>query len=168
MHKSNAYNKKYSKLSKKSTTNADNKNNDNYTLPPIHNNNIKSKQNISNNETYYEDKSFFNNEGSLGENIKVIVRVRPMLLFEKKRGDSSVVKLLSNNSLQLVRPGGQARNFNFTKIIPDYNSQHEFFHSANISIMTSIITGLCTIRIFSYNICLWSNWIRKNLYNNRD
>jgi len=65
------------------------------------------------------------------ENIKIVVRPRPLLDFENRRGDYSCVNVLSETGMEVVGFEG-AKQFKFNQVLKPHLTQGEAFHCLGV------------------------------------
>ncbi len=77
----------------------------------------------------------------LRENIKVVVRPRPLLDFELRRGDFSSIKVVSDTKIEVNNFEG-AKQFKFNQVLEPSYTQAEAFHRLGVpSLLDTVIEG---------------------------
>lgn len=84
-----------------------------------------------------------------GENIIVILRVRPMLRFELERGDLHAVSSITPHAIELRAKAGP-RRFEFNYVLPETASQQDVFIKSGVpSLLEASLEGY-SASIFLY------------------
>ena len=84
------------------------------------------------------------------ENMRVAIRIRPLLPFELKRGDKSAVQINNKNTINIIDKDGNKDRFWFNNIIPEYSTQHEAFTQTNVTtLLDSALNGF-SATVLSY------------------
>ncbi len=84
-----------------------------------------------------------------GERVRVAMRVRPLMPFEKQRGDESVVSVPDVQHVYLNMKSG-TKSFRFNAVLDDRTSQAEVFNLCGVSeLIDSSLDGY-SATIFAY------------------
>lgn len=76
------------------------------------------------------------------ENIRVAIRIRPLLNFERKRGDSRCLEQINRNIISLTGKNNQQTNFQFNTILPENANQEQVFDHTNVkTLLNSALEG---------------------------
>ena len=120
----------------------------------------KNKKNYSENLNYKNQNRFppiTRNNHSItkkkkkekGENIMVIVRVRPLLSSELKRGDKKCIKIINENCIQ-IKKNHILKTFRLNKIFSSNASQSDIFNKTGMQkLLEAALEGYSTT-VFAY------------------
>jgi kinesin family protein C2/C3 len=93
-----------------------------------------------------ESKELQNTESS---NIKVCIRVRPLLPFEIQRGDKPNSFLMSDCSMEIRRPEG-TKHFSFDCVHTPTVNQPEIFDRSDVASLLDSVLGGMSATILAY------------------
>lgn len=105
--------------------------------------------NQSNTENSMQVSHSHAQETKEGENICVILRIRPMLRFEIERGDLHAVSVVSSQSIELRTKSGPKR-YNFNTVVSETATQQDMFIKSGVpSLLEAALEGY-SASIFLY------------------
>lgn len=103
------------------------------------------------------------------DNVKVMVRVRPLSQKEIEEGSKLCVKFEQYNSNSVILDCVQEqKNYSFDWVGGLTTTQEDIFTHVGLPLVKTCLEGKIIIkRLQLYCLCLWTNWSGKDLYNAR-
>ena len=106
-----------------------------------------------------------------GERVRVAMRVRPLMSHETTRGDENIITCPDNQHVLLNLKTG-TKSYRFNAVLGDRTKQSEVFnlcgvHVRNLNSLMHLHIGIARLfirRLLGNHICLWIDWIRKELF----
>jgi hypothetical protein len=105
-----------------------------------------------------EDRQSTSQKSDSGENIKVILRVRPFNDTERSRGDRKVIECLDDHQTVRITGGGMedfgrsssTRTYTFTQVFDEQCNQQSFFEGCGVRALISQALAGYSATLFAY------------------